>query len=158
MQHADPDVESPLESIGRFALLRAGLPAGESNVWVGETYPRYRLDHYWSEYRLAAEADGIEKYSLTDPTEAVRAEKEREWQLQAWGIRVVRYSWPVAFSTPDALAERCATLMKSDPLPVSRPMRTWPRLDGYELRGMTPAISRWPGRSEAERAVIRRSA
>jgi hypothetical protein len=50
VQNADPDVESPLESLGRFAFLRAGLPTCVSNVWVGDDYPRYRLDHYWSEY------------------------------------------------------------------------------------------------------------
>ncbi len=84
--NADPDVESPLESAGRLALLRAGLPPGRSNVWIGDSYPRYRLDHYWLEFRLGAEGDGLDKYQLTDPVEAVRAEKEREWQLQEWGI------------------------------------------------------------------------
>ncbi len=155
-QHADPDAESPLESLGRFALLRAGLPAGQSNVWVGDTSPRFRLDHYWPEYRLAAEADGIDKYSMTDPAQALRAEKEREWQLQAWGIRVVRYTWSVAASTPDALAERCAVLMRADPLPASRPVTTWPRLVGYQLRGMTPATSRWS--AGAESSAVPRSA
>ena len=144
-QNADPDAESPLESAGRFAFLRAGLPAGVCNVWVGDGYPQFRLDHYWSEYRLAAEADGFDKYRLTDPVEAVRAEKEREWQLQEWGIRVVRYTWQVAHMTPDALAARCAALMRTDALPASRSVQTWPRLVGYELRGMTPTVGRWSG-------------
>ncbi|HEY7813017.1 MAG TPA: hypothetical protein VIC62_07245 [Nakamurella sp.] len=81
--------------------------------------------------------------------EAVRAEKEREWQLQEWGIRVVRYTWPVAHKTPDALAARCATLMRADVLPASRSVQTWPRLVGYELRGLTPTVGRWSGTARA---------
>ena len=118
----------------------------------------------------AAEADGIDKYRGSGTTAADpmpsrrwsrwRAEKEREWQLQAWGIRVVRYTWSVAASTPDALAERCAVLMRADPLPASRPVTTWPRLVGYQLRGMTPAISRWSagGGAGAESSAVPRSA
>lgn len=141
--HADVDVESPLESVGRFALLRAGLPTGMSNAWVGEAYPQYRIDHYWPELRLGAEADGMDKYGLPDPAAAMRAEKEREWHLQEWGIRLVRYTWSTAFSTPDTLARRCSVMMDSAPLPASRNVRIWSRLDGYARRGMTPPVSRW---------------
>ncbi|HEY5878221.1 MAG TPA: type IV toxin-antitoxin system AbiEi family antitoxin domain-containing protein [Nakamurella sp.] len=141
--NADPDVESPLESVGRFALLEAGLPPGMSNTWIGDGYPQYRLDHYWPEIRLGAEADGLDKYGLTDPVEAIRAEKEREWRLQEWGVRVIRYSWTTAFTTPEVLAHHCAVMMRSPPLPASRTVRTWSRLEGYALRGMTPAVGRW---------------
>lgn len=141
--NADADVESPLESVGRFAFLRAGLAPGISNVWVGDGYPRFRLDHYWAECRLAAEADGIDKYGLSGPAEAIRAEKEREWQLQQWGIRVVRYTWSTAFRTPDVLAGRIATMLRAEPLPADRPVQTWSRLEGYAVRGMTPPVVRW---------------
>ena len=142
--HACPDVESPLESVGRYAFLRAGLPVGASNVWVGEDVPCWRLDHYWAEHRLAAEADGIGKYALLgDPTAALRAEKEREWQLQEWGIRVVRYTWTTATLTPDVLAGRIASLLRAEPLPSDRPLRTWSRRDGFLARGMTPPAVRW---------------
>ncbi|WP_420121491.1 hypothetical protein [Nakamurella sp.] len=144
--HACPDVESPLESVGRYALLRAGLPVGASNVWVGETVPCWRLDHYWAEHRLAAEADGIGKYGLLgDPLAALRAEKEREWQLQEWGIRVVRYTWTIATLTPDALAGRIASLLRAEPLPADRLLRTWSRRDGFLARGMTPPSVGWSG-------------
>jgi hypothetical protein len=141
--NASIDVESPLESVGRYAFLRAGLPPGASNTWVGEEYPRFRLDHYWAEHRLAAEADGIDKYGLTDPMEAFRAEKEREWQLQVWGIRVVRYTWTTAFRTPDVLAGRVATMLRAEPLPADRCVQIWPRREGYAVRGMTPPVVRW---------------
>ena len=35
VEHADPDCESPLETIGRFAIIQAGLPTPRSNVWLG---------------------------------------------------------------------------------------------------------------------------
>ena len=141
--NSDPDVESPLESAGRYAFLRAGLPPGVCNIWVGDGYPRFRLDHYWAEHRLAAEADGIDKYGLTDPMEAVRAEKQRAWQLQEWGIRVVRYTWNTAFLTPDVLAGRIATMMRVEPLPADRPVQTWLRREGFAVRGMTLPVVRW---------------
>jgi len=141
--NSDPDVESPLESVGRYAFLRAGLPPGVCNMWVGDRYPRFRLDHYWAEHRLAAEADGIDKYGSTDPMQAVRAEKQREWQLQEWGIRVVRYTWNAAFLMPDVLAGRIATMLRVEPLPADRPVQTWLRREGYALRGITPTVMRW---------------
>jgi hypothetical protein len=141
--HASSDVESPLESVGRYAFLRAGLPAGASNVWVGDGAPRFRLDHYWAEHRLAAEADGIDKYGLTDPAAALRAEKEREWRLQEWGIRVIRYTWTTAFLTPDVLAARLASMLRAQPLTADRSVRTWSREEGYVLRGMTAPEVRW---------------
>jgi hypothetical protein len=141
--NADPDVESPLESVGRFALLQAGMPTGLSNAWIGETYPHYRLDHYWPELRLGAEADGLDKYGTRDPAAALRAEKQREWHLQEWGVRLVRYTWSTAFSAPEILAHRCWVMMNSAPLPATREVRVWSRLEGYALRGMTPPVSRW---------------
>jgi hypothetical protein len=77
-EHCDPNVDSPLETAGRLALLRAGLPIPRSNVWVGEHVPRYRLDHYWVDERVAVEGDGIAKYLIgSDPSRALRQEKER---------------------------------------------------------------------------------
>lgn len=148
--HASIDVESPLESIGRYAFLRAGLPGGASNVWVGEDHPRFRLDHFWAEHRLAAEADGMDKYrSAGDPMAALRAEKEREWQLQEWGIRVVRYTWTTAFRTPDVLAGRVAAMLRADPSPAGRSFRAWPRCEGYARRGMTPPDVRWSAAAQS---------
>ena len=144
VSRASIDVESPLESVGRYAFLRAGLPPGASNVWVGEDIPCWRLDHYWADQRLAAEADGMAKYGLFgDPMAALRAEKEREWQLQEWGIRVVRYTWTTAAQTPDVLAGRVRSLLSAPPLPADRPFRTWSRRDGFLARGMTPPAVTW---------------
>jgi hypothetical protein len=92
VRHCDPDVESPLESAGRLAFLRAGLPPSLSNVWVGEYVPEARLDHYWPEFRVGAEGDGMAKYLIADPADAIKKEKQREWLLQRMGIRLIRYT------------------------------------------------------------------
>jgi hypothetical protein len=112
-RQCDPDVESPLESAGRHAFLRAGLPPSPSNVWVGEYVPEARLDHYWPEFRVAAEGDGIGKYLINDPAAAIRKEKGREWLLPQRGIRVVRYTWAVATRSPDVLAGRLGVPLRS---------------------------------------------
>ncbi|WP_420120601.1 hypothetical protein [Nakamurella sp.] len=135
VQHCDADVESPLESAGRLAFLDAGLPGSLSNVWVGDIVPEARLDHYWPAFRIAAEGDGVGKYLLTDPAAAIRREKEREWLLQQWGIRVVRYTWAVATRSPDELTGRIRALMRVAP-DTSCALRLWPRDEGLALLGL----------------------
>jgi hypothetical protein len=135
VRHCDPDVESPLESLGRLAFLQAGLPASLSNVWVGDIVPEARLDHYWPDFRVAAEGDGFGKYLIKDPTEAIRKEKEREWLLEQLGIRVVRYTWTTATRTPDLVAGRISELLRSSPA-SERQVRTWPRDEGLAILGL----------------------
>ncbi len=135
VRHCDPDVESPLESLGRLAFLQAGLPESVSNVWVGDIVPEARLDHYWPEFRVAAEGDGLGKYLIKDPAAAIRKEKEREWILQQWGIRVVRYTWTTVTRTPDLVAGRIGKLLRSTPA-SGRPVRTWPRDEGLAILGL----------------------
>ncbi len=142
--HCDPDAESPLESVGRLAFIRGGLPASHSNVWVGEYVPEARLDHYWPEHRVAAEGDGLSKYLLKDPAAAIRKEKQREWQLQRMGIRLVRYTWENATRTPEVLAGRVRDLL-TDPPPTSGRIRTWPRDEGLALLGLASGRERRPG-------------
>jgi hypothetical protein len=47
VEHADGGAESPLESLGRLAFIEYGLPVPLSNVWVGNGWPEYRVDHLW---------------------------------------------------------------------------------------------------------------
>lgn len=142
--HCDPDVESPLESLGRLAFLRGGLPASRSNVWVGEYVPEARLDHYWPEHRVAAEGDGLSKYLLKDPAAAIRKEKQREWVLQRMGIRLIRYTWENATRTPDVLAGRVRDLL-SDPAAAACRIRMWPRDEGLAILGLPAGRDRRPG-------------
>lgn len=135
VRHCDPDVESPLESVGRCAFLRAGLPLSLSNVWVGEFVPEVRLDHYWPQHRVGAEGDGVGKYLLADPAAAIRKEKEREWLLQRMGIRLVRYTWPVATRSPDLLAAQVQARL-AEPARSGGRIRTWARDDGLAQLGL----------------------
>lgn len=132
---SDPDAESPLESLGRLAFLNGRLPAGRSNCWVGEFVPEFRLDHYWPEFRVGAEADGIGKY-LTDPATAIRKEKAREWRFQELGIRLLRYGWSIAFHQPAVLADRLRALLAAPIPPAPVPVRVWARADGAALLGL----------------------
>lgn len=134
----DPDAQSALESAGRLAILRGGLPVPMSNVWIGEGRPRFRLDHYWEKERLAAEGDGLAKYHIdADPEEALRLEKEREWWLHTKGIRTIRYGWKVAVRTPDELAHRCRVLLAEPPLPKGGDFQLWPSRVGAAMLGLS---------------------
>lgn len=135
VRRCDTDVESPLESAGRLAFIQGGLPESLSNVWVGDYVPEARLDHYWPDFRVAAEGDGLGKY-LKDPAAAIRKEKEREWVLQEMGIRLVRDTWATATLSPDLLAGRVRELLNSASV-SGRQLRTWPRDEGLAILGLS---------------------
>jgi hypothetical protein len=101
---ADPQAESPLESLGRVQMVREGLPAPASQVWITDADgPFARVDHCWREHRTVAEADGALKYA--SPADLF-AEKRREDRLREAGWEVVRYTWDDALRTPRLLAGR----------------------------------------------------
>lgn len=139
--HADGDCESPLESVGRYAVLSAGLPAPMSNVWLGVDEPRYRVDHYWAEQRLALEGDGVHKYRMAHlpggEDDALLVEKDREFELRSWGVMTERYTWRRALFDPGSVAGRCASALDGPALPAHPGLRWWPAAEGYRLRGMT---------------------
>ena len=92
---ADGRAESPLESSGRMALLRAGLAPPELQV---DLYgPRgfvARLDGWYEEAAVAVEFDGFVKYvdprDGRTPAEVAWEEKRREDEIRALDVRVVR--------------------------------------------------------------------
>lgn len=91
---ADPRSESPFESWSRGWMLAVGLPAPELNVVVrGRSGRVYVGDFVWGEERVIGEADGVGKYGRTGPEirSALRAERERQSDLEADGWRVVRW-------------------------------------------------------------------
>ena len=139
VRHADGDAESALESAGRYAFIRAGLPPSRSNVWVGEYLPEFRLDHYWAEQRVGVEADGLAKYRR-DPETAMRDEKRREWRVQELGIRVLRYGWAVALGSPDALAGQVRLLLDAPAPPPPGRLRTWSGDEGRAVLGLPSGV------------------
>lgn len=137
--HADADCESPLETVGRYAVLTAGLPPPMSNVWLGIDRPHYRVDHYWAERRLAMEGDGVHKCRLAGAgteDDALLVEKDREFEMRGWGVRTERYTWRRALFEPGSVAGRCAAALAAVPLPAHPGLRWWPAAEGYRLRGM----------------------
>ena len=137
VDNVDSDSDSPLESAGRSALLRAGLPTPVSNVWLGTHRPMVRVDHYWPEQRVAGEADGIGKYGeRSEPLKVLRAEKDREILLARWGVRVFRYGWGQAFSEDSWLASHARSVLETYPLPRLDSLRTWPYEVGCRLLGI----------------------
>ncbi|SHG08168.1 Protein of unknown function [Jatrophihabitans endophyticus] len=82
---ADPLAESPLESVVRLALCRAGFPSPRLQYVIGG----YRVDFCWPEQRLVLEADGRDKYTA----DALWREKRREHALRSRGWRVERILW-----------------------------------------------------------------
>jgi hypothetical protein len=125
VDHADGRAETPLESLGRLGCLEHGLPVPLSNVWVGDGYPLYRLDHLWPYHWVAAEGDGALKYRGRDPAAVVKAEKEREWALRQLGLEVVRYDWQLAAFHRARLAGRFASALAANPARL-KPIQWWP--------------------------------
>jgi hypothetical protein len=103
------NADSPLESISRVNMMRAGCPPpvlqssyGDYSGVIGE------VDFDWPEYGLVGESDGRQKYA--DPVlragrsveEVLLREKDRGDRLQALGKRVIRWGWSVG-TNPGAL-------------------------------------------------------
>lgn len=124
-RNADGGAETALETLGRLSCLEGGLPVPLSNVWIGDGYPLYRLDHLWPYHWVAAEGDGALKYRGQDPAAVVKAEKEREWALRRLGLEVVRYDWGLAAYRRALLAGRFAAVLQANPA-RPHPVPWWP--------------------------------
>jgi hypothetical protein len=91
---ADPRSESPFESWSRGWMLAVGLPVPALNLIVrGKSGRTYVGDFVWVEERVIGEADGVGKYGRSGPEirSALRAERERQADLEADGWCVVRW-------------------------------------------------------------------
>ncbi len=107
----DARCESVGESISRWAIHEAGLPAPLLQQEFRDGQGVMRVDFWWPEFNLIGEFDGEAKYlRSTDATDSVDsavgsvvAEKWREDRLRALGPGVTRWGWRTA-RTPGALA------------------------------------------------------
>jgi very-short-patch-repair endonuclease len=105
---ADGRAESPGETLTRWHLHRAGLPAPELQVPVATPAGRFRADLGWPEARLLVEFDGFVKYGgggARGAVAAVVAEKRRQDALEEAGWRVLRVTW-TDLRAPGTLAGR----------------------------------------------------
>jgi very-short-patch-repair endonuclease len=101
---ADPRSETAFESISRYEFIVAGLPRPEPNVWIGKR----RVDFLWERYRLIGEADGLGKYGK-DEAEVranIRAERERQRELEDAGYVFVRWLWEEMWYRPLVVVAR----------------------------------------------------
>ena len=89
---ADPQAESPGESLTRLLLTGLGLAVRSQVRIVDELGLIGRVDFLVGE-KVVVEFDGLVKYEGAQGREALAAEKRREDRLRAAGYEVVRLTW-----------------------------------------------------------------
>ena len=97
---ADAKAESPLESLSRVSIARAGLPTPVLQHQVRSAHGMVvaTSDFGWPELRTVGEADGRLKYA-DDPVrgrtagDAIVAEKARDQAIRDCGVWVVHWGW-----------------------------------------------------------------
>jgi very-short-patch-repair endonuclease len=92
----DGRAESPLESLTRLAIKRAGLPMPQLQHQIGP----YRVDFCWPLLRLVLEVDGRDKYQQPDD---LFSEKRREDWIRSQGYAVRRAVWQDVIPSPQPL-------------------------------------------------------
>ncbi|MFD6167358.1 hypothetical protein ACFWFR_19460 [Oerskovia sp. NPDC060287] len=105
---ADGASESPGESVVRWLVHEAGLPALDLQLLVPTWAGVFRLDLGWSDLQVAVEFDGAVKYSTLadgDATARFMAEKQRHDALVEAGWLVLRVTW-ADLDQPDRLIAR----------------------------------------------------
>ncbi len=108
LRWADPHAESPLESQGRGEFLLGGVPRPRCNVSLILGGQEARVDNWWDELGIAAEADGRLKYAgATSRDEALWQEKLRqEWLESELGVLVLRFTHRECRLAPVGIVER----------------------------------------------------
>lgn len=91
---ADPGGTSALESISRWEMARAGLPAPLLQQRIDDDA---RVDFLWPAEGVVGEADGRFKYRTPDD---LYREKRRQDRLEQLGYRVVRWGWSDVATDP----------------------------------------------------------
>ena len=93
---ASPAAESVLESCARVVFHEEGLPPPELQVTIlGQGGSKIaRVDFFWRERGVVAEADGLLKYQTG--AEAI-AELKRDRLLREQGLEVIHFTWEELF-------------------------------------------------------------
>jgi hypothetical protein len=142
VRHAEPNSESPLETLGRFTCMEFNLPMPVANAWVGADGPERRLDGLWPFHRAAYEADGAVKYNnRADAAQIVRAQNDREFRLRRLGLDFVRFGAVDVYPDRRPLADRFRALLFDNP-PQAEPVRWWKNGPGGQP--VEPAPEDWP--------------
>lgn len=122
IEHADGRAESPLETLGRYAFISAGLAAPLSNVWILAGGLWFRVDHLIPETGVILEADGALKYdNRDDASRLIANDRHRERLLRRLTYGLGRYTWIHADRHPGvviARAREAAQLRPARPVPT----------------------------------------
>lgn len=111
IQLADPAAESVLESMSRWSIMAAELPAPQCGVpLLGDDGVVYWVDLLWEDRRLIGEADGRAKYTSVDD---LVAEKRRQEALSGAGYQIVRWGWDEGVTRPEIMIERLRRALRS---------------------------------------------
>jgi hypothetical protein len=91
---ADGLAESPLETVSRWSMRRAGIPAPMLQPEIFDEYGGWlgRGDFYWDEFGVLGEADGRQKLSGADPAPLYEL-KQRQDLFEDCRLIVVRWGW-----------------------------------------------------------------
>lgn len=102
---ASPSAESVLESCARVVFHEEGLPPPEPQVTIlGQDGSKIaRVDFFWRDYGVAAEADGLLKYQTG--ADAI-AELKRDRLLREEGLEVVHFTWAELFKERGRVVRR----------------------------------------------------
>lgn len=94
----EPRAESPRESWTLLAIVDAGLPTPEPQVWIEvDGVPTYRLDLAYRRHRVAIEYDGRDAHDLSDEQRDYD-EGRRAWlRDHGWTVIVIKLG---AFTSP----------------------------------------------------------
>jgi hypothetical protein len=103
-----------------LALVEAhGLPLPATNYVVGA----HELDAYWPAFGLAVELDAFETHGTRVSFES---DRQRDAELAAVGITVVRFTERRVDSEPEAIARQLAGLLRPAAVPRRRASRSSP--------------------------------
>jgi hypothetical protein len=91
LEYIDARIESPRESWTLIALIDAGIPIPEPQVWIEiDGVPTYRLDLGWRLKRVAVEYDGVADHLRTDEQRAADQRRRQHLTALGWTVIVVR--------------------------------------------------------------------
>lgn len=103
--HADPRMETALESVSWARFIESGIDLPVPQVWVkGASGRSWRVDFLFGD-RVIGECDGAVKYAGVD---SLWKEKKRQSDLEAAGFIVVRWTWEEIVFRPHVVLARIA--------------------------------------------------
>jgi hypothetical protein len=103
--HADPRMETALESVSWARFIEAGIDMPVPQAWVkGASGRSWRVDFLFGD-RVVGECDGAVKYGAVD---SLWKEKKRQSDLEGAGFIVVRWTWEEIVFRPHVVLARIA--------------------------------------------------